>query len=69
MFISVLISLMQNETSRVKVVHACQAYTISQFKNIKREVLWIFIGMLMRYWHYLGSKVNVLGQFALWTGS
>jgi len=21
------------------------------------------------YWHYLGRKVNVLGQFALWTGS
>jgi hypothetical protein len=23
----------------------------------------------MRYWHYLGRKVNVLCHFALWTGS
>lgn len=64
-----MIALIHNETSRVRVVHACQAYTINQLKNIKREVLWIFIGMRMRDWHYLGRKVNVLGQFALWKGS
>jgi hypothetical protein len=55
--------------SHVQNVNASEAYPINRFKNVKRKTLWIFVGMLMRYWHYLGRKVNVLWHFASRTGS